>query len=363
MNLIAGSFTDENPSTQFSNTDDNFDVTIVVVNGELKITPVEVTVTITGNSDSKVYNGEAQTSETEVTPSCEDELFDTSKFSYTGATTITKTDVGNYSEDIDITKASYDDANLNVTFEAGTPVTFNITKKPITITKKSLLGDEPLAGTQIQVYDEEGHVIFDQITGEDGTIPEFFALYGRSYTFKEIYAPNGFAIFTHVLSFSVTEDGEVEGVTELKDDYVRLKLLKVDEEGNPLTGVEFTLFDKEELPIQVRVTGEDGTVEFTQIPYGDYVVVETKPAEGMALADFKKELHVDGTWDNDTIEIIKVVNHPEEKTGEPVPFTMWAIFIILLCGAFGWGTATLANKYCTKEYVMTEEALFGEKRS
>ena len=236
-------------------------------------------------------------------------------------------------------------------------------KKPITITKKSLLGDEPLAGTQIQVYDEEGHVIFDQITGEDGTIPEFFALYGRSYTFKEIYAPNGFAIFTHVLSFSVTEDGEVEGVTELKDDYVRLKLLKVDEEGNPLPGVEFTLFDKEELPIQVRVTGEDGTVEFTQIPYGDYVVVETKPAEGMALADFKKELHVDGTWDNDSIEIIKVVNHPEEKTGEPVPFTMWAIFIILLCGVFGWGTATLANKYCTKEYVMTEEALFGEKRS
>lgn len=236
-------------------------------------------------------------------------------------------------------------------------------KKPITITKKSLLGDEPLAGTQIQVYDEEGHVIFDQITGEDGTIPEFFALYGRSYTFKEIYAPNGFAIFTHVLSFSVTEAGEVEGVTELKDDYVRLKLLKVDEEGNPLPGVEFTLFDKEELPIQVRVTGEDGTVEFTQILYGDYVVVETKPAEGMALADFKKEIHVDGTWDNDTIEIIKVVNHPEEKTGEPVPFTMWAIFIILLCGAFGWGTATLANKYCTKEYVMTEEALFGEKRS
>ena len=61
-----------------------------------EITPKTLTITINGSSDSKVYNGSEQTSETEVTPSCSDSLFDASKFSYTGATTITETAVGTY---------------------------------------------------------------------------------------------------------------------------------------------------------------------------------------------------------------------------------------------------------------------------
>ena len=66
-----------------------------------------------------------------MTASCTDSLFDADKFSYTGATTITETNVGNYSEAIDTTKASYDDNNLDVTFVAGTDVTFEITPADI----------------------------------------------------------------------------------------------------------------------------------------------------------------------------------------------------------------------------------------
>ena len=100
----------------------NEDNDLTVVDGWLKITKKAVTITINGSDDTKVYNGSEQTSETTVTPNCSDSLFDASKFSYTGATTITKTNVGEYSEAIDITKAAYDDANLDVTFTAGCDV-------------------------------------------------------------------------------------------------------------------------------------------------------------------------------------------------------------------------------------------------
>ena len=49
---------------------------------------------------------------------------------------ITETDADEYSEAIDITKASYDDDNIDVTFVAGTDVTFTISPKAVTITVK-----------------------------------------------------------------------------------------------------------------------------------------------------------------------------------------------------------------------------------
>ena len=227
-------------------------------------------------------------------------------------------------------------------------------KTPVTVTKKDLAGETPLPGTQIQVFDEEGHLIFDQVTDENGEIPVFYALCGRSYTFKETYAPSGFAILSAVLSFSVNEDGTIEGTTEVRDDITRIKLLKVDEGGQPLAGVEFTLFDSEELPIQVLVTGEDGIVEFTNVAYGDYVIVETKPAEGMALADFKKEIHVDGLWENDE-EPITVVNHPEDKTGEPMTMFFFYLALFMLGGgSISLVLAHLYNKYWSKEVCMSE---------
>ena len=66
---------------------------------------------------SAVYNGEDQTFDGTVTPSSESTLFDASKVTYTGATSVTGKNVGEYKADIDITKASYADTdNFEVTF-------------------------------------------------------------------------------------------------------------------------------------------------------------------------------------------------------------------------------------------------------
>ena len=212
--------------------------------------------------------------------------------------------------------------------------------KKVQISKKSLLNDDPLPGTRIQVYDEEGHLIFDQITDEKGNIPEFYALIGRAYTFREAYAPSGYAIFTAVLSFSVKEDGSIEGTTVVKDDVAKLELIKTDEGGKPLKGVEFTIYDLEELPIQVVTSDENGIVRFEQLAYGDYVVKETKPLPGMQLSDFKLEVHVDGLWEN--AEPVPVINLPEEKTGEEGNMILFGLILMLL-GAF-MGLAMIWDK-------------------
>lgn len=205
-------------------------------------------------------------------------------------------------------------------------------KKKLTVTKKSLTTDDPLPGTRIQIFDEEGRVIFDQITGEDGTIPAFYALYGRTYYFKEQYAPSGYAILTETFSFSIDAEGNVLGATELKDDVTKIRLLKTTEGGQPLKGVEFTLYDLEELPVQVVTSDENGIVEFKEIAYGDYIIKETRPAEGMQLADFRLDVHIDGTWVND--EPIKVVNLPDEQTGEPINIVFFGFLMAVICACF-----------------------------
>ena len=202
--------------------------------------------------------------------------------------------------------------------------------KKVQISKKALMDDTPLPGTQIQVYDEEGHVIFDQLTDEDGNIPEFYALIGRTYTFREVYAPSGYAIFAEVLSFTVKEDGTIDGTTVVKDDVAKVELLKTDEGGHPLKGVEFTIYDLEELPVQVVMSDENGIVRFEQLAYGDYIIKETKPLEGMQLSEFRLDVHVDGTWEN--AEPVPVINLPEEKTGERSNMTLF-ILIIAMIGA------------------------------
>lgn len=205
--------------------------------------------------------------------------------------------------------------------------------KKVQISKKSLVNDDPLPGTQIQVYDEGGHLIFDQITDENGNIPEFYALIGRTYTFREAYAPSGYAIFTAVLSFSVKEDGTIEGTTEVKDDVAKIELLKTDEGGHPLKGVEFTIYDLEELPIQVVTSDENGIVRFEQLAYGDYVIKETKPLTGMQLAEFRLEVHVDGLWEN--ADPVPVINLPEEKTGEESNVILFILIVTLLGALMG----------------------------
>ena len=82
-------------SEQFTNTNPNFGtVTFEVTDGYQTITPIDVTVTITGNTSSVDYDGESHTV-TGYTATTDSKLYDVTKdFTFSGTATATRTDAG-----------------------------------------------------------------------------------------------------------------------------------------------------------------------------------------------------------------------------------------------------------------------------
>ncbi|WP_408072125.1 InlB B-repeat-containing protein [Butyrivibrio sp. JL13D10] len=121
--------------TQFTNTNDNFEVTFSVTNGELEITKLAVTVTITGETDSKVYNGQEQSIEG-YDVQISDERYTESDFTFSEDKAEAKgTDAGTYPMNLKTDGSQFTNTNDNfdVTFDVTngeleiTPVTSEIT--------------------------------------------------------------------------------------------------------------------------------------------------------------------------------------------------------------------------------------------
>ena len=110
----------------------------------------------------------------------------------------------------------------------------------ITLTKTDITGEKTIPGCVIEVKNSDGEVIYRAATGENGHIPDIPITPG-TYTFREILAPEGYALNEAVMTFTVDESGNITGDTTIRDDYTRFSLLKHDESEQPLAGVEFAL--------------------------------------------------------------------------------------------------------------------------
>ena len=143
---------------QFANKNANFEnVVFNVTDGELKIEPLKVTVTITGNSDTKVYNGAAQKVEGYAV-SISDALYTEADFSFNGSAVVEKTNVGTYPMGL----AAGQFVNNNKNFD----VTFVVTDGGLKIT--------PVEGVVVTVTGNTASVIFNgaeqQVKGYDVSI-------------------------------------------------------------------------------------------------------------------------------------------------------------------------------------------------
>ena len=101
---------------QFSYNDLSVDATFVVTDGWLKIEPADITITIKGDRKEFTYDGEEHSAEG-YTASSDSKFFNKDKVTYDGEAKVTKTDVGTYPMGLQTSKFSYNDQNLNATFE------------------------------------------------------------------------------------------------------------------------------------------------------------------------------------------------------------------------------------------------------
>ncbi len=187
----------------------------------------------------------------------------------------------------------------------------------ITLTKTNITGEKTLPGAQIEVGNSNGEVIYRAYTDENGKLPDIPVTPG-TYTFREVLAPDGYALSEAEMSFTVDEYGNVTGDTVIRDDYTRVSLRKQNEDGLPLAGVEFALLKEDGSTLMTAVSNEFGLVTFERIPYGDYTIVETAPPTGYLKSDASIQLTVDGNFINPTEPIATVENCPNEIILEKV---------------------------------------------
>ena len=131
----------ERPNTIVYTTSDSFkpgNYTIEKDEGTLKITPVtdKVTVTVTGNNGSVVYDGDEH-SVTGYTTAIDNQLYTVSDFTFTGEAIAKGTDADSYQ--MELSKSQFANTNTNFTNVefAVTDGKLTVTPRPVTITAKS----------------------------------------------------------------------------------------------------------------------------------------------------------------------------------------------------------------------------------
>ena len=199
-------------------------------------------------------------------------------------------------------------ANENtIVVKLAEPVLNELIYIPITITKTDITGAEKLPGALIEVYDENRTLIYREYTNENGEIPDIPVVPGN-YTFKETYAPEGYALNVAIKDFTVTKDGKVLGDTVIKDEVNRVMLMKTKENGEPLPGCVFGLYNEKGKKIIEATSDSKGMVEFKKIPYGKYVIKEISAPYGYHISKNTWNVVVDGTYINPSKVLDTVVN-------------------------------------------------------
>ena len=208
------------------------------------------------------------------------------------------------------------------------PILNRLIYTPVTITKTDITGAAPVPGALIEVRNSRDEIIYRARTDENGELPDILLMPGQ-YAFREVLAPDGYALNEAVCIFVVDAQGQVSGDTEIRDDWTRFSLRKTDTGGRVLAGVQFALVDADGNQIMTAETDENGLASFERIPHGRYTVVETQPLPGYLPAGTVAELTVDGQYVNPDapLEIVNVpADTPDIQTGVDLSFTplMWA---------------------------------------
>lgn len=153
-------------------------------------------------------------------------------------------------------------------------------------------------GAVLQVWNaDKSEMLAEQTVDETGYVT-FTELEAGDYVLVEADAPDHFVIADDI-AFTVNEDGTLttENTENVATDdngmYLKMKdemedgtisIQKFEDDGEtPLAGVTYTLYDSEDQVVDTKTTGEDGKATFTNIPFGDYTIVETETAEGYSL--------------------------------------------------------------------------------
>ena len=208
---------------------------------------------------------------------------------------------------VQLTPENMDAAEEAIAITLDAPILNRLIYTPVTITKRDIAGKETLPGALIEVYDAQGSTIYRAYTDENGQLPDIPLVPG-SYTFKETYAPEGYALNVAVKTFTVTSEGKIIGETEIRDEINKIQLKKVKENGEPLPGAVFGIYDANNTLVQQQTSDDSGYLTFSKLGYGTYTIREIQAPYGYHPSTGEWQVTIDGTYQNPVQILTTVVN-------------------------------------------------------
>jgi len=147
-----------------------------------------------------------------------------------------------------------------------------------------------LPGASFALYDKNGKAIATAVSDDQG-LARFTGIPAGNYTIRETTAPKGYILSNQVISLTLEKgDSHLFTFVNTKDDGHNagestgsISLLKANADGDRLAGAEFSLYGADGTLIKKAITGTDGIVRFTKLPYGNYTVRETVAPTGYKL--------------------------------------------------------------------------------
>ena len=178
-----------------------------------------------------------------------------------------------------------------------------------------------------RLRNEDGSKSFAATSDDNGLVVFEKIPYGK-YTLAETKPLPGYLKNDTVIE--ITVDGTFVNPTEplatLKNYPIEVILFKVDQDGKPLAGATFGLFDATGMQVMSAVSDANGTVKFSRIPYGAYTIRETIAPKGYLISKEIIELSLFETHHNITEPMATIKNRLKrfqfkkvDTSGKPLP--------------------------------------------
>ena len=119
-------------ASQFTNNNDDYAVTFSVTDGYVAISPLAVSVSVTGHSGRFTYDGSNHTV-SGFDLSSSSTMYSTSNVNYSGTSVATRKDAGTTTVSLDVNKFSNLNSNFTVTFSILANISITITQKSVTV--------------------------------------------------------------------------------------------------------------------------------------------------------------------------------------------------------------------------------------
>ena len=152
-------------------------------------------------------------------------------------------------------------------------------------------GGNPLSGVGFTLYDSSRRTISTKTTDSTGVV-SFTGLTPGSYYYAETSALPGYTLDSTQYPVTITAGQTVNKSMTNSMSKGSLKIVKTDDQGNPLASTGFCLYDSSGTRIKSGSTDSSGILIFADLPLGDYFYQESFAIPGYALDDTMNPISV-----------------------------------------------------------------------